>query len=275
MPDLPAARRLRTENNVFQHLEVLKRNRTRRHQYEEFFVEGVRCIDRLIDNGWELESIWWYEDGELSDWARRTVARSRAKRYYQLTSALMEKLSDKEDTSEVLATARMRPDDLRRIPWREDLVLLILDRPGNPGNLGTVIRSADALGAHGVVVSGHSADLYDPRTIRASQGSIFAIPVVRASGPPAIADWLASSPIRPTVIGTDPERGTSIGAATLTAPVALIAGNERTGMSHAFRALCDELVTIPLPGSADSLNLSAAVSIVLYEMLRDRLTRSV
>jgi 23S rRNA (uridine2479-2'-O)-methyltransferase len=274
MPDLPAARRLRTENNVFQHLEVLKRNRTRRHQYQEFFVEGVRCIDRLLDNGWELESICW-QDGELSDWGRKTVARSGARSYYQLTTPLMEKLSDKEETSEVLATARMRADDLQRIPWRQDLVLLILDRPSSPGNLGTVIRSADALGAHGVVVSGHSADLYDPRTIRASQGSIFAIPVVRASGPPAIADWLASSPIRPTVIGTDPERGTSIGAATLTAPVALIAGNERTGMSHAFRTLCDELVTIPLPGSADSLNLSAAVSIVLYEMLRDRLTRPV
>jgi tRNA G18 (ribose-2'-O)-methylase SpoU len=260
--------RVRTENNVFQHLEVLKRNRTRRHHYQEFFVEGVRCIDRLLDHGWEVEAVCWCEERQLSSWARDTIERSHASQHYQLSTPLMDRLSEREDPSEIVAIARMPPDDLGRIPWRDDLVVLILDRPSSPGNLGTVIRSSDALGAHGVVISGHSADPYEPRTIRASQGSLFALPVVRTGGPAEMAAWLAASTPRPRVIGADPDGDTEIADARLEPPVALVAGNERSGMSHAFRELCDELVRIPLPGSADSLNLTAAVSICLYEIAR-------
>jgi tRNA G18 (ribose-2'-O)-methylase SpoU len=260
--------RVHTENNVFQHMEVLKHNRTRRHHYQEFFVEGVRCIDRLLDNGWAVEAVCWCEDRKLSSWARATNERSHASQHYQLSTGLMDRLSEREDPSEIVAIARMPPDDLGRIRWRDDLVVLILDRPSSPGNLGTVIRSSDALGAHGVVISGHSADLYEPRTIRASQGSVFALPVVRVAGPAVVAAWLASSAYRPRIIGADPDGDTEIADARLQPPVALVAGNERAGMSHAFRELCDELVRIPLPGSADSLNLTAAVSICLYEIVR-------
>src|SRR5204862_5928572 len=101
--------------------------------------------------------------------------------HVELERSLMEELSSKEETSELVALVGMPPDDLDRIPRRPDALLVVLDRPASPGNLGSVIRSADALGAGGVVVAGHAADPYDPQTVRASQGSLFAVPVVHVA----------------------------------------------------------------------------------------------
>ena len=91
--------------------------------------------------------------------------------------------SNKSEPSELLALVAMPADDLDRIPLSPDLLVVAFDRPASPGNLGSIIRSCDALGAHGVIMTGHSVDLYDPETISASVGSLFALPVVRLPSP--------------------------------------------------------------------------------------------
>jgi tRNA G18 (ribose-2'-O)-methylase SpoU len=249
---------------------VLKRNRVRRQQSRELFVEGVRPLDRLLAGGWEVLSLWWCPERPLSRWGRRVIDEAGAVMHYHVAAPLLAKLSDKEDTSEVLAIARMPAEDASRIAWRPDLVVLAFDRPSSPGNLGTLVRTADALGAHGVIVTGHAADPYDPRAIRASLGSLFALPVVRLPGAAQLLAWMDGLPERPLLVGTDSAGDVDLWDAGLRAPLVAVAGNEASGMSHALRERCDVVVRIPVEGSADSLNVTAAASIVLYEVRRGR-----
>jgi TrmH family RNA methyltransferase len=232
------------------------------------FVEGARPIDRLLLHGWEVESLWWCRERPLSHWAQGVIARARAATHYDLPATLMTQLSEREEPSELVAVARMPAEDPDRIAWRPDLLVIVFDRPGSPGNLGTLVRAADALGAHGLIVTGHGVDPYDPRTIRASLGSVFALPVVRLPGPAQLAAWLASLPQRPRVVGTDSEGAVDLWDAVLVPPLVVVVGHEATGISYGLRQLCDLVTRIPLSGSADSLNVAVAASIVLYEIRR-------
>jgi len=256
-------------NNVFQHLEVLKRNRTRRRQYRELFVEGARPIQRLLDAGWPIRSICSEDGRALSNWAEATIAASRARHHYRLAPELMRQLSDRDEPSELLVVAGMREARLADIAEADDLLVVVLDRPSSPGNIGTVTRSADALGAHAVVVAGHAADPYDPRAIRASMGSLFALPLVEIGGPAELEGWLAA---RPTVqvLGTDSSGAVPLPDVDLRGPTVVVIGNEAAGASYGLRALCGSVARIPMVGTADSLNMAAAASIVLYEAARQR-----
>jgi len=256
-------------NNVFQRLDVLKRNRTRRRQYGELFVEGVRPIQRLVDTGWPVRSVCSEDGRELSGWARSIVAACGAERHYLLAPELMEQLSDREQPSELLLVAELRPRRLGDLTLPDDLLVVVLDRPASPGNVGTVIRSADALGAHGVVVAGHAADPYDPRAIRASMGSLFSLPPVEVGGPAELERWLAGRP-GVYVVGTDSAGESPLRDVDLRRPTVVVVGNEAGGASYGLRALCGTVARIPMGGSADSLNMAVAASIVLYEAARQR-----
>jgi TrmH family RNA methyltransferase len=160
----------------------------------------------------------------------------------------------------------MPPDDLSRL----DPVGLtvVFDRPTQPGNLGTLSRSADAFGASALVVTGHAADPFDPRAVRSSTGSLFALTVVRAPSHREVLDWSRPHGIR--VVGTDETGSVDVRDADLTGPLIVVVGNETNGMTAAWREACDVLVSIPMAGSASSLNAATAGSIVLEEAYRQR-----
>lgn len=157
--------------------------------------------------------------------------------------------------------------DLDRLPEQAPLVVAF-DRPSSPGNLGTLIRSADAFGATGCVVTGHGADIYDPRTVRASTGSLFAVATVQASGPGDVRAW--ADRVGARLVGTDEHGDTDLDGCDLVSPIVIVVGNETTGMSVAWRTACDTTLTIPIGGAASSLNAATAGSIVLYEAARQR-----
>jgi TrmH family RNA methyltransferase len=259
---------LGTANNAFQHVEVLKRNRTRRHQSAECFVEGVRPIRRLVDSGWLVRSVWSDRDRPLSRWAQEIIGASGAERHYLLPPALMEQLSDREDPSELVVVAEMRRPRLAELALPTDHLVVVLDRPANPGNVGTVVRSADAFGAHAVVVAGHAADPFDPRAIRASMGSVFSVPVVEVAGPADVAAWLEGHE-EALVLGTDSDAARHARDADLRRPTAIVIGNENAGLSHRFQELCTETVRV-VP---HSLNMAVAASILLYEAAGQRVAR--
>jgi tRNA G18 (ribose-2'-O)-methylase SpoU len=258
---------LDTMDNAFQHVEVLKRNRTRRHQSGECFVEGVRPIQRLVDSRWRVRSVWSSGERPLSPWAGAVIQASSAERHYRLSPALMEQLSDREEPSELVLVAEMRRPRLAALALPADLLVLVLDRPTSPGNVGTAIRSADAFGAHAVVVTGHAADPFDPRAIRASMGSVFALPVVEAAGPAEVAAWLAGL-ADVAVLGTDSRGERPVRDADLRRATVVVIGNEGAGLSYRLRELCAEVVRIPI--ATDSLNMAVAASIVLYEAASQR-----
>jgi TrmH family RNA methyltransferase len=153
------------------------------------------------------------------------------------------------------------------------MLALVFDRPATPGNIGTLVRSADALGASGLVVAGHAADPYDPRAVRASTGSLFAVPVVRTGSHREVVDWAAglrAGGVPVEILGTDEHGETDLPAADLTGPKIIAIGNETQGLSGAWLAACDRMLRIPIGGSASSLNAAAAGTVVLYEAARQR-----
>lgn len=265
-------KRLYSENNDYQHLEVIKRNREKRNKYREFFVEGVKSIERALQNDWEIVSFAYSSQRKLSNWAKGILDRSKASIHYEIPLELMEKLSDKEESSELVAIVSMPSEGFSRIKVDPNLLIVVFDRPSNHGNLGTIIRSCDSFKVNGLIMTGHCVDLYDPQTIRSSMGSFFAVPVVRCEQG-ELLHWLAERKrenAETQFIGTSAKAEQIIGDCDLLKPTVLFLGNETDGLSKAYKGLCDELVTIPIYGSATSLNVACAASICLYEIDRQR-----
>jgi tRNA G18 (ribose-2'-O)-methylase SpoU len=259
----PRHLRIRSANAEFQLLLALRDNRRQRARQGRVLVEGVRPIDQALEHGWSVDAFVYGADRSLSGWAGGLLESGRARRHLELAPALMAELSEKEEPSELVAVLDLPPNDLGRIPAGVRLVVA-LDRPTSPGNLGSIVRSADAFGTDAVVVTGHAADPYDPQAIRASTGSVFALPVVRAGGPEALDERLHAF----RVVGTSAAGETPLEDADLSRPLVLALGNETRGLSRAWAERCDQIVRIATVGSADSLNVAAAAAILLYEAAR-------
>lgn len=270
--------RISSRNARFQLLQTLLTNRTKRHRAGEFLVQGVRPITLALEHGWEVRAVIQDVDRSPSSWARGVLGAVPDAERIAMSADLLAELAEKEEgATELLAVVAMPPDDLSRIEVGADLLAVVLDRPTQPGNIGAVIRSADAFGAHGVVTTGHAADAYDPKSVRASTGSFFATPVVRAAGHADVLDWVerergSGTPV--LVVATDEEGDVDVSAADLTGPVLLLVGNETAGLSQAWRDSADVTVSIPMTGSASSLNAANAATVVLYEARRQRLARA-
>jgi tRNA G18 (ribose-2'-O)-methylase SpoU len=264
-------------NSTFQVLESLRSNRQKRHSTRTFLVEGVLPVTRAIDRGWPVGAFAYASASSLSAWARDLLTRAAAPVHYVLAPELLAALSGKDEPSEVLALLSMPDDGLDRIPVRSDLLVAIVDRPSSPGNLGTLVRSCDALGVHGLIISGHAADPYDPAAITASRGAIFDVPFARVESHTQVAAWLtrARSDIGPCpLVAADEAGDVVIDRCDFTGPTAIVFGNETRGLSRAYLELCDARVRVPMVGAATSLNVSVAASIVFYEVLRQRRGRA-
>ena len=270
---MPRSLQVSTANAAYQRIEVLKRNRTKRHRYGEFIVEGVRAINGAIAADWAVRAFVYPRGRQLSRWASSILEASGAESHLEMDQSLFETLSDKEEPSELLAVVEMRPDSVDRLPARNGMVVVVVDRPASPGNLGTLIRSCDAFGASGVIVTGHGVDLYDPATIRASVGSFFAVPCIALPSHREVAAWVAD--VRRSypalrIVGTDEGGARPLREYKRPSEAVIVVGNETSGLSHAYRELCDDIVSIPMAGTASSLNAAVATSIVLYEVASRR-----
>lgn len=263
--------RVTTRNARFQQWQSLLDNRTKRSRAGQFLVHGVRPISLAVQHNWPIRTLIHPIGRPLSDWATKLLSELNTE-HVAMAPDLLAELTDRDEGGELLAVAAQLPDKLDRLTVRPDFLGVVFDRPTSPGNVGTVIRSADAFGAAGVIVAGHAADPYDPKAVRASTGSLFALPVVRVPAPSLVLDWLAdirvSVPVR--VIGTDETGRYEVADHDLTGPTLLVVGNETAGMSAAWRDACDAVVRIPIGGAASSLNAATAASIVLYEAARQR-----
>jgi TrmH family RNA methyltransferase len=267
--------RVRARSDDFQLIEALKRNRKKRAQCGLFIVEGVRPINLMHENGWVVDSYVFSEERRQSAWAQEIVSRSTALQHYMLSDELMAEVSDKQETSELMAIVetRGRGKALDSFALGDAALVVIADRPASPGNLGTLIRSCDALGADGLAVFGHAADIYDPRTVRASTGSLFRLPVVSVESPRVLESWLVE--LRKCqralqVVGSSTAGPVNLATLNWTHPTILMIGSERTGLGRSLTEMCDAIVSIPISGAASSLNVASAASILLYEVARQR-----
>ncbi len=231
-------------------------------------MQGVRPITQAVEHGWSISALIQPTTGTRSAWASRLLTSVDATRV-TMAPELLRELSEKSgETPELIAVARIQTDELDRVRDAADLVVVVFDRPASPGNLGMLIRSADAFGAHGVVVTGHAADVYDPKTVRAGTGSVFAVPTVRVAAPSEVVRWARARQAQ--IVGTDESGSIDVAAHDFTGPTVIVIGNETTGMAKAWHKACDITVRIPIEGAASSLNAGAAATVVLYEAARQR-----
>jgi TrmH family RNA methyltransferase len=265
---------IHSKNAAFQKFEVLQANRNKRHKYGEFLVEGVRNINEAVRNGWEIVSFLYSGEKRLSGWAQELLGSVPARVHYELADSLMRELSGKEDTSELMAVVRMK-DEIRGMNFSANPVIALFDRPSNKGNLGTVLRSCDALGVEGLIITGHAVDVYDPGVVSSSMGSFFSVPFYRLPDNAAIGTALGGLRERYPrlqIIGTTAHQQAPISSADLKTPLLFMLGNETDGLNQHLTGLCDLMVTIPMSkaSSASSFNVGCAATVMFYEAMRQR-----
>jgi 23S rRNA (uridine2479-2'-O)-methyltransferase len=270
-PALP--RRVERRNATFQQWAALLSNRTKRNRAGELVVQGVRPITMAARAGLTIRCLLFDGRDNVSDWADDLMTSGLAP-VVTVAPELMSELGERaEGSPELLAIVAMPPDDLARLPTASDALVVVFDRPGSPGNIGSLARSVDALGGHALVTTGHAADVWDPQCVRASTGSVFSIPVVRLDAAAPLLAWVEErrrSGVPFTIVGTDEAGTVDLPDAPLAGPALLVVGSETSGMSAVWRDACDVVARIPMAGTASSLNAASAGSIVLYEALRQR-----
>lgn len=215
-------------------------------------MEGVRNIDAALAHGWDVQAVLAPIAARRSSWADSVI--DRVDEQLELAPELFDRLTEREERPELLLVVGM-PED-RAVPADGDVV--VLDRIASPGNLGTIIRTADAFGFSAVITVGHAASAYDPRCVRASTGSLFAVPVVHEPSPGALDVGHRA------IVATDEHGEVDLREASIDRPCAVLLGSEERGLSKALRERADVSVRIPMRSTtATSLNVAVAAGIVM------------
>ncbi|GAB3400182.1 TrmH family RNA methyltransferase [Flindersiella endophytica] len=272
---MPVVLMVTNRNARFQQWQALLTNRRKRNQTGEFIVTGIRPLTLAVEYDWPIRTWLAPLDEKLSAWAKDLLDRVDV-RVVQVAPELLRELGTASEHTpgslDLVAVAKILPDELSQIDLPESNGLVVVfDQPSSAVNVGTVIRSADAFEASGVIVTGHSVDVYDPQTIQASTGSLFAVPVVRQVSHKEVVGWAREQGLR--IVGVDPAGTVDVDGYDLTGPTLLVIGNETRGMTAGWREVCDEIVRVPLGGSAGpvgSIGAPTTAGVVLYETARQR-----
>lgn len=229
-----------------------------------FVAEGISILVTARDAGFVPTSIVYQAGSAESPVSRSLVAWAldAGAEVLEVSEAVLAKLSSKENPQSMLGVFKQRWGDL---PERAaaDACWLALEEVRDPGNLGTIIRTVDAVGAKGVILIGNSCDPYSREAVRATMGSVFGVPLVRTTRE-AFLQWRAAW--RGDVVGTHLEGREDFRRADYKGPVLLVMGSEGPGLSESLTRSCSRLVKIPMAGKLDSLNLAVATALTLYQI---------
>lgn len=247
---------------------VRLRNRHERDRTGLTVVDGVREIDRALDAGAVIETAFVCEP-LLSPIGEALVRRltSGSPETITTSEAVFRKLAFGDRSEGVVAVVRQPQHALADLDLPAEPLLVVLEAVEKPGNVGAVLRSADGAGADALIASDPTTDLFNPNTIRASIGTVFAVPVASAASAD-VRRFLADRRIH--VVAARPDAPTDYAKADLRGPVAILLGSEATGLSDSWSGPDVRAVHLPMGGIADSLNVSIAAAILLYEARRQR-----
>jgi TrmH family RNA methyltransferase len=231
-------------------------------------AEGVELVSVALDAGAPVASVFLAPGARRDPAIEAVVVRAFAAgaRVFDLAPGVLERVADTVSPQPVLAVVAYATTSLAAFGGAGYVVVCAGVR--DPGNGGTVIRTADATGADGVVCCDGTVDVTNPKTVRASAGSVFHVPVADGGDPHAAVDALRSAGM--AVVGTTLRGGTDYLSVDWTRRVAIVLGNEAGGLPASLSAACDTLVTIPMAGRAESLNVGVAAAVLGFEVLRQR-----
>ncbi|HEV7225956.1 MAG TPA: RNA methyltransferase [Pirellulales bacterium] len=245
------------------------RERRQREKQGRILIDGARELLRAIEAGIELAEVFVCQSLCQTEDARRVLDlldRTRAE-ILHVTPEVFAKLAFGERAEGVLGVARAPVARLEDLQPPSDALVAVVESVEKPGNLGAVLRSADAAGVSAVIAAGRGVDLYNPNVIRASLGVVFTLPVAAATAEET-RNWLVGRNIRIFAARVDAERLYT--DASYTGAAAIVLGSEAAGLSDAWSGADIAPIKLPMHGAADSLNISAAAAVIFYEALRQR-----
>jgi TrmH family RNA methyltransferase len=248
---------------------VKLRDRRPRDEAGVFLVEGYREIRRALEKSMALRELYFAPEWFLGENEPALIAQAQAAgaQIFELSKEAFAKVAYRERPDGLLAVAPQWTRTLAELPLKPAPFLLVVEAIEKPGNLGTILRSADAAGVDALIVCDPVTDLFNPNVVRASTGVLFSVPVVVSESAP-VRTWLRARGIR--AVATTPAAQALHTEADLRGPLAIVMGSEQYGLSEFWLKESDAQVRIPMAGQADSLNVAMATIITLFEAVRQR-----
>lgn len=244
-----------------------------RWKNKSFIIEGIKLVEEALDNNMSLRHILFSESLFSTNRGKDLLIRlENHGRLIEVDNSIFKSLSDTENPQGVLAVAEFKDNDYRELLTRDDTRLLYLDALMDPGNLGTIIRSADAFNIHGIIMGEGTVDPYNPKVVRATMGSLFRVPIYFDNKNYDVLKDLKNHQykIYTTYLkGSIPNYSVDYSGNYL-----IVIGNESIGVSADIVNISDALIKIPIPGDAESLNAGIASSILMYEVAKQSIEKS-
>ncbi len=242
-----------------------------RDQQNAFLAEGLKLVIDALDLGWTIRTLVFAKSGKGNAAVEKVAARTVAAGglVLEVSEKVLSAITRRDNPQMVVGVFAQRWTALKDIRAKGDDVWVALDRVRDPGNLGTIVRTADAVGAKGVILVGETTDPFSIETVRATMGSIFAVPVAKTDAA-TFLQWRKGFP--GLVVGTHLKGAVDYRTVDYAGrPVLLLMGNEQQGLPEELAGACDRLLRIPQAGRADSLNLAVATGVALFEIRRKAL----
>lgn len=241
-----------------------------RNAANAFIVEGARSTEEILDSGWDI--LRAFVDAAI-DSVRVSVISDRLEAIgvtvFDVTPEVMQRLSDTDTPQGILVVVSKKTCELNDFAQESEGLLLVLDEVRDPGNLGTMIRTADAAGITGIILLEGCTDVFAPKAVRSAMGSLFHLPIRNDQNKKEFISWCSEN--RWSLWSSSLEGGKSIYSEPLTRRTAIVIGNEAQGVSSELLAASEKRVYIPMPGNAESLNAAIAAGIILFECVRRKL----
>lgn len=254
------------QNPKIKRLLQLQQKSSERRKAGLFVVEGIREVERCMEKGYEIDTIF-YLNKPMAENISEIIEENKGIKLFEVSPAIYEKIAYRGSTEGVIAEVKTKDKTLQDLKLSENPLVVVLESVEKPGNLGAILRSADAAGADALIVCDPLTDLYNPNLIRNSTGAIFSVPCVACTSEECIK-FLKENNIQiltaqlqdsELYYDTDMKRGTAI-----------VMGTEATGLTDIWRKVADAHIRIPMLGITDSLNVSVSAAILLYEAVRQR-----
>lgn len=250
---------------------VKLRQRPYRDEARQMITEGYREIRRALDNGYKPEMLFFCEELYLRNENEAALVKDCADagaELFECSKIVFEKMAYRDRPDGLIAVGGFIVRPLETFTPPPNALIVLAEAVEKPGNLGTILRTADAAGAAAVIVCDKCTDIHNPNVVRASTGALFSVPVIETEGPEALA-WLRKNKF--SILAATPHTEKLHFDVPMTGNIAIAFGAEQYGLTKLWMEAADLQVRIPMLGQADSLNVSAAATILLFEAVRQRI----
>jgi RNA methyltransferase, TrmH family len=230
-----------------------------------FLIEGLRVVGEAVQIKAPIQYLVIAPDLLTSQFGNDIIrqASEQKKDVVEVSAEIFQKLAHKDGPQGIAAVVQQAWVALEQVIVKPDDLWVVLDEIADPGNLGTILRTADAVGVSGIILTGHTTDPYDPTAVKASMGAVFTLHLVQSTWD-QVYQWREQNHVN--LVGTSDSAEKDYQSVKYTRPIALLMGSERHGLGTEVQAACDLMVRIPMAGRSDSLNLAVATGVMLYEI---------